>query len=388
MKICFLHHTYPGIGGTETVTNLLADKFNKSGCDVSVLAWHRPSNELNSDIRVVYLPDIESFNSSVNNKFIHSYLEKNNIDCLINQGPFWIPSERILKTAVISVLHYSPSYKIDNQKEAIIQRFKQKSVTFTHRLKSAFRYIFKEYFAKRDFNKLYNKEIDAIIRNSDAFIVLCPEYIDDLQALMGAKYDNILAIENGLVLKEHPINGKRKSILYIGRLSKWDKRVDRLLKVWKNVQPYHPDWTLEILGDGPERKNLENMAKELGLSNYHFHGFVNIDDYLPKASILAMTSSSEGFPMVILEAANYGVVPIAYNISHGISHLIHDNVTGLLVKPFDCKEYSDKLSKLMDDDVLRFQLGINAKNMAKSYDIDLISCRWMELIKNLVKSKN
>ena len=116
-------------------------------------------------------------------------------------------------------------------------------------------------------------------------------------------------------LEEHQDIEREKTLVYIGRLSKWDKRIDRLLKIWKTVQHDHPDWSLEILGDGPEKENLENLAKKLKLSNYHFRGFVNIKDYLPKASVLAMTSSSEGFPMVILEAANYGVVPIAYNIS-------------------------------------------------------------------------
>lgn len=389
MRICFLHHTYPGIGGTETVTNLLAYKFKEAGSDVSILAWHGPAEEIYSDFEIIYLPDKECFSSCANNEFIYSYLENNNIDCLINQGPFWRPSKNVreIRTVIISVLHYSPTYKIDSQKEAIIQNYEKKSPTFIHFLKSTIRYTFKDYFARRDFNKLYKTEIDAIIRNSDAFSVLCPEYIEELQKIMNVEYNNILAIENGLVLKDYPISGERKTIVYIGRLSKWDKRVDRLLNIWKTVHPHHPDWTLEILGDGPEKKNLERQAKQLGLSNYHFRGFVNINEYLPNASILTMTSSSEGFPMVILEAANYGVVPVAYNISGGIAHLIQDNETGLLIKPFDHKEYTDRLSKLMCDDALRFRLGVNAKNRVKFYDIDLVVRRWTKLIEQLIKSK-
>lgn len=390
VRICFLHHTYPGIGGTETVTNLLAGKFREAGHDVSVLAWHRPSDYVPSPpFDILYLPDSELFNSSANNEFIYSYLENSNIDCLINQGPFWIPSKNAgeVGTVIISVLHYSPTYKIDNQKEAIIQNFKKKSPTMMHLLKSTFRYVFKDYFARRDFNKLYKKEIDATIRKSDAFMVLCPEYMEDLRIVMRAEYNNVFAIENGLMLNKYPVSGERKTIVCIGRLSKWDKRVDRLLKIWKTVQPGHPGWTLEILGDGPEKENLEYMAEQLGLSDYHFRGFVNIKDYLPQASILAMTSSSEGFPMVILEAANYGVVPVAYNVSRGISHLIRNNETGLLIEPFDNKEYAGKLSALMNDDDLRSRMGVNARSMVKSYDIEVIACRWMELIKNLIKSK-
>lgn len=250
------------------------------------------------------------------------------------------------------------------------------------------RFVFKDYFAKRDFHTIYKSGLDNTVRNSDVFTVLCPDYVTDLQKIMGGAYDNVIAIENGLKLEEHQDIEREKTLVYIGRLSKWDKRIDRLLKIWKTVQHDHPDWSLEILGDGPEKENLENLAKKLKLSNYHFRGFVNIKDYLPKASVLAMTSSSEGFPMVILEAANYGVVPIAYNISSGIAHLIQDNVTGFLIQPFDNRDYVKKLSMIMSDNALRLRIGDNAKDMVRSYDLDRIADRWVELISDRIKSKN
>ncbi len=390
MKICFLHHTYPGIGGTETVTNLLACKFRERGWDVSVLAWNKPAETMNADLPVVYLPDRANINTHINSEFIYSYLSDHNVDCLINQGPFWVPTKnaRRIKSVIISSLHYAPSYKIDNQREAITLAFKQKSTTVMHFLKSTIRFVFKDYFAKRDFHTIYKSGLDNTVRNSDVFTVLCPDYVTDLQKIMGGAYDNVIAIENGLKLEEHQDIEREKTLVYIGRLSKWDKRIDRLLKIWKTVQHDHPDWSLEILGDGPEKENLENLAKKLKLSNYHFRGFVNIKDYLPKASVLAMTSSSEGFPMVILEAANYGVVPIAYNISSGIAHLIQDNVTGFLIQPFDNRDYVKKLSMIMSDNALRLRIGDNAKDMVRSYDLDRIADRWVELISDRIKSKN
>lgn len=200
-------------------------------------------------------------------------------------------------------------------------------------------------------------------------------------------YSNIVAIENGLVVEDKLDPKPDNTVVYIGRLSKWDKRVDRLLRIWKAIQKQYPNWNLEILGDGPEKESLEEMAIKLNLSNYHFRGFVDIKEYLPRASILVMTSSSEGFPMVILEAANYGLVPIAYNISSGISHLIKDSETGFLINPFDSKEYINKLSILMSDAELRSRIGNNAREMAKSYDIDHIFNRWILLIENLKKQK-
>ncbi len=389
MRICFLHHTYPGIGGTETVTNLLASCFMEKGISISVVAWQKPTS-CDSDISdIVYLPDSKRLNSEENNKFISSYLKKNNIDCLINQGPFWIPPENIKlsKTVIISVLHYAPGFKIENQKNEIKLKFAQSSRSIVEKLKKTIRYVFRNYFSKRDFRKHFRPELRDVISHSDSVVVLCEEYISELLHITKMHSNNIVAIENGLLIEKAPNLSKEKKIVFIGRLTQWDKRVDRLLKIWSSVQCDFPDWRLDILGDGPERQKLEALAKKLNLKNCHFRGFVNIKEHLPQASILAMTSSSEGFPMVILEAASYGVVPIAYNVSKGISHLILDRKTGFLIKPFKQNQYIDCLRTLMKDINLRENMSENALNATQWYDIKLISEKWLTLINRLKQEK-
>ena len=389
MEICFLHHTYPGIGGTETVTNLLASCFIEKGIRVSVIAWQKPHSYNPDSLDTVYLPDSKSLNSDENNAFISSYIEKRNIDCLINQGPFWIPPKdiKLSKTIIISVLHYAPGFKIANQKNEIKIKFAQSSRSIAEKIKKTIRYVFSNYFSKQDFRKHFRPELREIISHSDSVVVLCDEYIPEFLHLTKLNSRNITAIENGLVIEKKPDSPNEKIIVFIGRLTRWDKRVDRLLKIWSSIQRDFPDWRLDILGDGPERQNLEKLANNLNLKNCHFRGFVNIKEYLPQASILAMTSSSEGFPMVILEAASFGVVPIAYNVSKGISHLIQNRKTGFLIKPFNQNEYISSLKTLMKDTILRADMSENAMKGASAYDIKQISEKWLTLINRLKKEK-
>ena len=391
MRISFLHYSYPGIGGTETVTNLLARSFTECGHHILILAWRRPENAMyGSDYETTYLPDQSNLNSAKNAAFIYDFLISNHIDCLINQGPFWIPTQKVKqsKTVILSVLHYAPDYKIVNQQNAIVEKFREKSPSFAHFIKSTVRYCFKKHYAIRDFDRIFKSDLHNTIVNSDRFVLLCNGYINQMEQLMRRSYDNLIAIGNGLKMCNE-IFGKSKTIVCIGRLTKWDKRVDRLLKIWQRIEncPPHADWNLQILGDGPERKSLEELSRKLGLKRCEFLGFVDVKPYLSSASILAMTSSSEGFPMVILEAGTYGVVPIAFDVSEGIRSLIDNGVSGVLIQSFDSNEYAIRLAELMTDNEKRQTMANHARERTKAFDVSLIANKWIELINKIKHEK-
>ena len=136
------------------------------------------------------------------------------------------------------------------------------------------------------------------------------------------------------------ISGKEKAVLYVGRLVDSPKKADRLLKVWKRVQPLHPDWRLYLVGDGPERGNLERLAARLNLENVHFEGVQDPAPYYRKARILCLTSTHEGMPMVINEALSYGCTPIAFNSFHAAEDMLPDRETGRLIPPFSLRLFA------------------------------------------------
>lgn len=327
------------------------------------------------------LPDAAYIDSEANQKMIADYIRRESIDMVINQGPFWTPCESVTsQCCVVSVLHYAPEFKITAQHNAILEKVHEPGLSPVNRLKALIRRMSPRFFAVRDFKKHYYSQMDRCITSSTAFVVLCEAYIAELQHLMGKEYDNLHAIGNWLPdTGTAELPAKEKTVVCMGRLSKWDKRIDRMLHIWSRLQDSYPDWSLKICGDGPERRELEALAGRLGLRNCTFEGFVNADEYYRQASILAMTSSTEGFPMVILEAARYGVVPIAFNVSSGLEELISDGNNGYLIPPFDMREFGRKLGTLMGDGNERAIIGREAYRSTRRYDISEVADKYIDI---------
>jgi poly(glycerol-phosphate) alpha-glucosyltransferase len=108
------------------------------------------------------------------------------------------------------------------------------------------------------------------------------------------------------------------------------------------------DVHLDIYGDGEERAALESQRDELGLGErVHFHGHDRgARAKLGDASFLLLTSTSEGFPLVLVEAMAAGCIPIAYDIPYGPADIIRDGVNGFLVPAGDQARLSAAIARL------------------------------------------
>lgn len=221
-------------------------------------------------------------------------------------------------------------------------------------------------FARRSFSFLkkdlkerilhtYTRRAERLYRQSyaacDAYVVLCEAYKRTLERRLGiehgkskvsAIYNPVAGLQHLESLAGHP---KEREVLFVGRLTHGDKRVDRLLNIWSAIG--RPDWILRIVGDGPERKNLERLASSLHLENVRFEGYAKPDEYYARAYVFALTSTFEGWPGVLLEAYAAGCRPIAFACSDGVEEILDDG-RGTLVEPFDENEYASKLAALMD----------------------------------------
>ena len=171
-------------------------------------------------------------------------------------------------------------------------------------------------------------------------------------------------------------------MIYVGRLSHEDKRVDRLLDIWHRIERNFPDWQLRIVGDGRERANLEAQAKRLKLKRVEFCGATaNPYQYYDTAAILCLTSTFEGWGLVLTEAQQAGVVPMAFACSEGVSEILSPSwENGVLIEPYDLDTYAAALARLMSDDRLRQQMAANCREAVKRYDLDHVGRSWEELL--------
>jgi len=145
---------------------------------------------------------------------------------------------------------------------------------------------------------------------------------------------------------------------------------------------------LRIVGDGPERSNLEREVAARGLSGQVvFEGWLTQEKILALyrgADLFALSSFAEGVPVVLMEAMAMEIPCVAPCI-HGIPELIEDGVSGLLVPPASPEKLADAIGQLQDDGGLRRRIGAAgrqrilaqyclAKNVAALRDV---FCQWL-----------
>lgn len=159
----------------------------------------------------------------------------------------------------------------------------------------------------------------------------------------------------------------------------------RLIDIWKMVQKkeIYKDWTLTIVGDGELKKTIEQKIKAYELENsVILKPFTKeIEKEYLQASIYAMTSLYEGFPMVLVEVSSYGVPLVSFDINTGPSDIIENKKSGFLIEDGNFQEFADKICLLMDNENLRKQMGQNAKEKIQNeFSKEIIMQKWIKLI--------
>lgn len=199
--------------------------------------------------------------------------------------------------------------------------------------------------------------------------------------------NNGLIITNPLVLNnEVKANLQSKKVIAVARHS-YEKGLDRLLNIWQKVVEKHPDWILEIYGRKSQDLDLKKIASNLQITDsvYFYDPVKNIEDKYASASILVMTSRTEGFGMVLIEAMACGLPCIAYDCPVGPGSVITNNVDGYLIENGNEKQFVEKLSELIENKDLRIKLGEKGQKSVRRFDIETIMSHWNELFVSLKK---
>ena len=178
--------------------------------------------------------------------------------------------------------------------------------------------------------------------------------------------------------------------MFCGRLENTSKRIDRLLRIWGSIQYRLPDYKLMIVGDGNYRKELELQIANEKLERVEMVGKQsNVDSYYRNASIVCLTSQTEGWPLCLTEAQAHGCIPIAFGCTAGVCDILSPSgINGFIVPPFDEEEYADTLVHIAmmsedDQNIIRR----NAMTKRSQYAPEIIMKKWAVLFEKLLNSK-
>ena len=227
-----------------------------------------------------------------------------------------------------------------------------------------------------------------ILRRAD-LITSISHYLKSF-AYQTAPHVPCLVIPNGVDLEKfsyapdqaHKALTDKPVIMTISRLVSKNGLME-LIDAFKIVRSEYPGARLQIIGEGPDRNNLELQIENLGLNDsvdligQKKHEEVPL--YLNKADVFVRPSLSEGFGTAFLEAMARGVPVVATPVG-GIPDFLIDGVTGIYCRPRDSQSIADSVIKILGDNNLRNSIIINAIDMVRlKYDIKIVANKFRNL---------
>lgn len=227
---------------------------------------------------------------------------------------------------------------------------------------------------------------------SDEIIAVSTQCRQKLVAL-GVPEEKITVIPNGVNLGMFDSVRVEKiphQILYVGRLVNY-KHVDWLIKAFVDVLKEIPDATLKIVGDGPERRSLELLARQLAIADkITFTGltptYEAVVGYFKESEVFVLPSTVEGEGIALKEAMAAHLPVIGINVAgSGVLSLIREGENGFLVPPGHPEQIAERLVQLLQDRGLREKMGAAGRKFVEKFDWDVIASRTLEVYKRAME---
>ena len=395
LSICILStdHYPQYLGGIKRVTSILGSEWIRYNCDVCYLTFCSSSFRPNyiKGIPQFYFPNVTDINSDENIVFFINLIQQHQIKIILN--PHVEDQEltrltfKIKKTTnvkLVSVLHFSPNHQLDITRQSFFNKY----LLGDNPLK-----WIRDFILWIRFHLIKGKQIQkqqklwqsTIIQRSDKFVLLSQHFLKYFNT-EELKYITFIndPTDNTIKDVEKKTSKKEKTAVWCGRMDlNGMKRVDRILRIWEKISPSHLDWKLKLLGSG-DKKYINKLIQNHSIKNVEVVGFCNAYDYYSKASILTLTSTTEGWGMVLVEAQQFGCVPIAFDSYDSINDIIQNGETGFLIKPFNLNEYAKRLSYIMDHPEVRERISTKAKESVTRFNASCIAQQWIELFNSLL----
>jgi glycosyltransferase involved in cell wall biosynthesis len=236
-----------------------------------------------------------------------------------------------------------------------------------------------------------------ISRLATRFIAVSSSDAERMSSVEGVPPEKIVMIPNAYVPRPETPDadlraelGLESSTPLIGVVAilRPQKALDVLLKAHAQALDTVPDAHVVIAGDGPCRRELEQLCRELGTADrVHFLGLRHdIDPILRSIDVAVISSDYEGTPLVAFECmANR--TPLVATAVGGLPDVIDDGETGVLVPPQDPEALANALAELLSDPERRQRLGEASAGRLGEFTIDAIAGRFAELYERLIEER-
>lgn len=348
-------------GGAERVTAYLSNYLVSQGIDVSILSLNKtePAYPLAPAVHYEFLDASHFKNALVRDIFLMKSLRKR--------------IRHIHPDIILGMMSYSgtlAAISCIGTKYPIIlseRNDPNTSTAFTSFEKQVIKYAFRHLAESAVFQTLSAKEYYY------------------------GKLDRGWIIPNPLYLEDIPTCSFDKSyagrIISAGRLSK-QKNYPNLIKAFGIVKKTHQECSLTIYGEGPERQDLEELVRSLGLENAVLLPGIEIEIFkqLDRADLFVLPSQYEGMPNALIEAMAMGLPVITTDYSGGRGTIVKHGTTGLIVPRNDEEALAQAMLYLLDNREEAMRMGREALKIRNQLDSNRVCSLWMEAIQTIARN--
>lgn len=358
MKILFLTGCINQIGGIERVTLDMAHIFKEDGNDVFIISYSKGTQEKEFDLLSEF--DIYYLNEkpvSIRYAFLKGKLLRQQLRAIRPDVVIYVDS--------LLYLFFRP-FVSKKYKQIVWEHFNY-TVTFGTSLRTLSR-------------KLAARFADAcvLLTKADAELWKKNCYCRaKMTAIPNPVRNDVLNSSANLI----PLLERKKQVLCVGRLD-YQKNIPELIDIWAEIEHDFPDWMLKIVGEGSERKIIEDKISNYGLKNVELIGRVSdVSPFYAESQILVMTSRFEGLPLALIEGLFFGLPEISYNCLMGPAEIIKNDINGYIIDNLNKSQFIHKVAELISNENLREQYSKFSISLSKNYIPQKIVLQWMNIIR-------
>lgn len=364
-------------GGVEMAVTALSNALVCRGYEVEILCTYNlgePAYSLDNRVKVRYLTDVhpnrEAFKQAIRTK---------NLPAIFREGVY---AGRVLRLKKKVLMKQFRSIRegiiisTRNEDSVLLSRYGNPEV-----LKIA------QLHHDHCFDKKLLRDFTHHYQNIDIFALLTDQLQQEAAEIMKDNHHTqVVAVSNFLPdIKTEAAEPENQAVA-VGRLHPV-KGFMRLLRLWKPIFE-RTGTVLKIIGGGEQQEELEKEIAALGLEQaVILTGMLDHDAVLAemrKSLFYAMTSHSEGLPLVLIEAMGQGLPAIAYDVRVGPKAVIEDGKSGFLIPENDEKAFAEKAISLITDKKMRLQLSNGALKRAEAFSEEKVVEKWEELFQRKV----
>ena len=376
MKKIYITSLHLQHGGVEMAITLLANALVKRGYAVEILCIYHlgePVYEMDDRVKVTYLSNVHP-----NREEFKDALAQHNICGIIREGIYAMKVLYLKKNLMVKKFREIDEGVIistRNEHSVLLSKYGQNNVKKIAQLHH-----------DHNFNRRLLEDFRNHYKNIDIFVLLTDLLKQEVENVMKEnKHTKCVVIPNFLkdeLYKKSEHSNGRPQIVTVGRLHEV-KGFQRLIKTWKEMD-FKDDVVLKIIGEGEEREELEKLIAE-----YHLEGRVvltgamnhdSVMSEMQKSILYVMTSYSEAFPFVLIEAMANGLPIVAYDVRVGPGAIIKDSLTGFLVPDGDEDEFRNRVELLVEDTELRKKMSDSALERSRLFMENTVMEKWLDIL--------